>query len=295
MFGDNAEGSGDGLMWIDEGIHEELQESMNSGDLEETVQPDHPGIVAIRYIPPGTDLPTDASNPDGVDSTPLGGRSQALSWVLIGLGVIILLGVFFYTIRNRRQAKQEQERTAAVVGAFPVVVSKQGVSQVQAAQNRDEAMSKRVYDMSSPQYISAPPDLLGRHHSESDDSEGDEEIPLHVFQDDDTAPSRALPQGVSTSWRDQILRNSHEESGPFGGGISLDPNQPFVRPILDEEADRNGYQSSHSSSEYHSVYSGDGYGSSYYAGSSTDSHTRYSPERRSPSKLTAAFDQSEII
>ena len=327
MFGDNEEGIGDGLMWVDEIIQEALQQSMDSGDLEDVLQPEHPDIVAIRYIPPGTELPTNSKNPDGAISTPIGGRSTALSWVLIGFGLIILLGVFLYTLISRRHKREQDERTATVVGAFPVVVSRHSVSQFQKAQEREQSkyrkpmiskqsisqvqmenmrdeavMSKRSFDTTSPHFLSLPPELLGRNYSESDDSEGDEEIPLHVFQDDDTPPSRTPPHGISTSWRAQILRNSYEEDGPFGGGISLDPNQPLVRPILDEETDRSGHRSppernsAHSrSSQYHSVYSDD-YPSSFYAGSSlTDSPTRPSQTQQTPSKLTAAFDQSEII
>ena len=221
----------------------------------------------------------------------------------------MVVGVFLYSIitRNQNRQREEDERTAAVVGSFPIVVSKQKDSSSQKAQEQDEAYSRNsgLYDMSSPQYITSPPDLLGRHESGSDDSDGDEGVPLHVFHDDDHEGSpQTFPQGVSTSWRDQILRNPQDESSPFGdGGISLDPNQPFVQPILDEEVDKDGFpsrgfQSPRSqSSQYHSVYSEDyEYPDSYYAGSSlTDSDPHSSPERRSPSKLSVAFDRGEII
>lgn len=265
VYGDNT--AVGGLLWVDEVIHEELQLIMNTAELEAALQPEHPEITAIRYIPAGTELPTTPSpNPDATtDETSIGTTNSSLSWVLIGVGFFLVLAVVFvYTCLSRRRKMEEEERNASIqAGAFPVLVSQTNVARAQRAQRGSPNKAAKPFH-EIPRDYSYPPSS-NRDSSESDDSD-DEGVRLHVFHDDDNYSPRRIPKGISTSWRDQILRIPTEvtQSLPLGSGtsISLDPNQPFVRPILDDEHVGHNlsfpsieYQSSAEFTHYHSVNS----------------------------------------
>ncbi|CAB9525850.1 expressed unknown protein [Seminavis robusta] len=340
MFGDGSTsiGSTGGLLWVDEGIHEELQSSMDSGELEAMLQPYHPEITAIRYIPPGTELPNPppSSDPDEavIDEGFIGARSSAWSWVLIGLGFFLMLGVFLYIFISRRRDTLEEERSSTVqAGAFPVVVTKTNVDSVQDAESESpSSRAASTYAEISRYYSESSELILRRNQSDSDDDDDEEGIPLHVFHDDENSP-RQPPIGISTSWRDQILRDEAPLSPPSKGAvssISLDPSQPIVTPILDDEGghimmtpkSQSQQQSSPEYSQYHSVNSGTGseeyFGTSprnfhnmssaefsryhsAYSGSDAASTLSSSPrhwsptKHESPSKLKVAFDKAEII
>ena len=289
VFGDNAEGTENQLLWVDEEIQEELQQAMDSGELEQQVQKGQPDILAIRYIPPGTPLPN-PSNPGGVDNDSIGGsRTNVVSWALIGLGVLLMTSVVIYmTIIRRRYKREEEEHNAAVAGAFPSAVTQQNIAQIRLS-HRGESdrkdSSNNIYHEISKRYSNSSEVLPGnRSISDGGSSMGDED-PLLIFHDG--ASPRHLPEGISTSWRDQIIRDDHHESAS-----SLDPNRPFVRPVPQDDHSQSSY-----SQQYHSVAS-EGYDSSYAAGSSrtgSSHHSRASPSSRtSPSKLTVAFERSEI-
>jgi len=262
-----------GLSWIDQIVHEELKIAMNSGSLENAVRTEQPDVVAIRYIPAGTELPNnngDVNNPGEVEDIG-GGRSTGLSWVLMGVGFLLLAVVFCYMYITRRHQKreEEEERNAFVVGAFPVTVTSANLGGRDALYRSDNNFPETA----SSHYSTSPAKITksGVSYGYATDDEG---FPLHVFQDDNNSPQQ-LPQGVSTSWRDQILRDDKGIDG------SLDPNRPFVRPVLNDEGH----------SYYRSPETQD-YGSGSYESSSFASSPR---SRMSPSKLTVAFERREVI
>jgi hypothetical protein len=271
VFGDNTATTG-GLLWVDEAIHEELQSTMNTGELEAALQIEHPEIISIRYISPGAELPSKPlpNKDETTDETSISTTNSALSWVLIGVGIFLLLSVFTYAFISRRRERQEEdEREASIqVGAFPAVVSQTNVARARSSQRGSLNNAVKPFNGTPREYSYPPSSNLesNRNPSESDDSD-DEGVPLHVFHDDDNSP-RPIPKGISTSWRDQILRipTDISHSLPLGSGtsISLDPNQPIVRPILDDEQVGKSlsfpsmeHQSSAEFTLYHSVNSRD--------------------------------------
>lgn len=284
MFGDDPEGTENQMLWVDEGIQEELKLGMDSGNLEQQMQKAHPDILAIRYIPPGTVLPI-PSNPDGNngDNAPIGAdRRSAVSWTLVGLGLLIISSVVLYwTLMRRRIQDREEERNAAVVGAFPTEVTQQSINQMRKSEESNRSKrpgrSRRnpnIYQDISNQYSNSPevkPDSapFGEYDSNNNNSISDED-PLLVFQDG-VSPG----QRVSTSWQDQVLSRDNQ--------TSLNPDRPFVRTPGDD----------------HFESASEGYPSSYDAGSSRSSSPRHSTGNRSnhssPSKLTVAFTRSGEI
>ena len=287
MFGDDPEGTENQLLWVDEGIQEELKLGMDSGKLEQQVQKTHPDILSIQYIPPGTVLPI-PSKPDGNngDRGPIGvDQRSAMSWTLVGIGLLIILCVVLYwTLIRRRIQDEEDERNAAVAGAFPTEVTQQNINQMRRSEEPDRpkrsGRSRRnpnIYQDISNQYSNSPEVApgsrpFGEYDSNNNNSMGDED-PLLVFQDGDSP--RQPPAGVSTTWQDQILSGDNQNS--------LNPDRPFVRTP--------GNDQSESGSE--------SYPSSYDARSSRSSSPRRSTgsrsNRSSPSKLTVAFKRSGEI
>lgn len=284
MFGDDPEGTENQLLWVDEGIQEELKLGMDSGELEQQVQKTHPDILAIRYIPPGTELPT-PSNPDGNNngnSNPIGvDQRNAMSWTLVGIGLLLISSVLLYwTLARRRDHEEEEERNAAVAGAFPTEVTQQSINQIQR-QSQQSGESNRskgsrrtrkrsdIYQDITNQYSTSPEAVCDSRSSNNHDRMSDED-PLLVFHD--SVSPRQPPDGVSTSWQDQILSRDN--------GTSLNPARPFVR----------------SPGEHDSVSLSDGYPSSYDPGSSLSNSPHRSTGSRSkhpsPSKLTVAFTRS---
>jgi hypothetical protein len=269
VFGDDA--SEGGLLWVDEVIFAELQLRMNTGELEAALQPEHPEITAIRYIPLGTELPNAPSpNPnETTDETIFSTNNAALSWVLVGVGSFLLIAVFAYMFISRRREIEEEERNASIqVGAFPVRVSQTNVARAHSSQRGSFNKAANTFNKNQRgKYSYAHSSKLESNRNLSESDSEDEGVALHVFHDDDNSPRR-IPEGISTSWRDQILRIPTEvsHSQPVGSGtsISLDPNQPLVRPILDDEQVSHmlsfpsmDHQSSAEFTMYHSATSRD--------------------------------------
>lgn len=264
-FGDDVGGN---LTWIDESIHAEIQQAMDSGNLGQEIRKQHPDIIAIRFIPVGTSLP-DQSTPNPIDAgNNISGKSSSWSWSLIGFGIFLLAGVLLYMVISRRKNRREQdEHNAAVIGAFPIAVSPR-----QSVSPREKHSS-----ISSEKWLQR---CSSRDFFEDGDGLSDDNIPLHVFQDNDETSPKRFSRGVSTGWGQIYDGNNANRRSPFGGGtsISLDPNQPFVRSVLNDE-EEDGYRFEQSYSRYRSPGS-EGYGSSSYGSSPRHSDTS------SPSKLT---------
>lgn len=327
FFGDGAP-SENQLLWVDERVHDELQQYMNSGALERELQIEHPDIVAIRYIAPGTPLAPDPTNPsagvDGNTGDKVIGNNQKgiLSAVLIGVGALLAACVIIYMACIRRQREREQEeRNAAVGGAFPNTVSAQDVKQFQHATRSSgnsrssttrglRSQSNSIYAEISRRYSDSAEDMLVNRNM----AQGDTQDPLLVF-DDDLSQREDDAMDASTSWRDQIIGNGNIHSK------SLDPDRPFLRPVMNEEklndvsTDYSHFQSAVSDGHQSSFYSAisNDYPSSHDAESSHYSGSRSGGSRRSktsrssrrskkssstrpsPSKLTVAFDRGEVV
>ena len=288
VFGDDPEGTENQLLWVDEGIQEELKLGMDSGELGKEVQKTQPDVLAIRYIPPGTELPP-PSNPDSNNgnSDPIGvDRRNAMSWTLVGFGLLLISGVLLYwtLIRRRNQEEEEEEkRNAVVAGAFPTDLTQQRINRIQKqSRQRGESIrskgsrkarkSSKIYQDIASQYSNTPEPLRGSGRNGKNNNMTDED-PLLVFQDGGSP--RQPPDGVSTSWQDQILSRDNQ--------TSLNPDRPFVRYPGDDD----------------SVSLSEGYPSSYDVGSSHSGSRRHSTGSRSkhssPSKLTVAFTRSGEI
>ena len=288
-----ATANGGDLSWIDEGIFEEIQQAMDSGDIEREIQQEHRGVLSIRYIPPGTPLP---DNANGLDEGTISAKTPAWSWVLIGFGVFLLAAVFAYMVISRRNRRRHQEENeAAVVGAFPIAISPR---QIVVSEQGSYSAVDGYGEIAKQQSTSADRmDLNIRGNSSSPNRGGiiDDDNPLHVFDDDE--PSPRYPREVSTGWRQLLIpssggspRSARGDRSPFGGTfISMDPNQPFVRPHLNDE-DMNGYYTEPTNhTRYHSAQSEE-YDSGSFSGSSP-SHS----DTSSPSKLTISFERGEMI
>ena len=211
VFTNSSSQVADDFAWIDSWVQADLEEIMNTGGLDNV----DPAIAFIRYIAPGTDL----TNPGGSDSshstnsvemddntsTSAISSAPAWSWILAGFGFVGL--------------------TAAIV--LMAVYRKRSRLNDTSGSDFDSSPAK---DSSRGAFPAVPLEIL------DDNSEFDED---EIYEDDDGGggdEQHATTKPVS--WRQVPQPNTDKNDEYSRLEINVtDPNQPVVRPVLDEEAE----------------------------------------------------------
>jgi hypothetical protein len=199
-----SEDHGD-LSWIDEQVQAKLREVMIIGALD-TVDP---AIAHIQYIPPNTDLiilttddigtNTNSAVSDGDQEPRELSSAPAWSWVLGSFGFIGIVMALILLYRKRKNPNESTEFDS-------VVKSPKGV--------------KGAFPV--------PMDIV------DDNSEFDHD---EIYKDDDEEEKESEDFIIARppSWRQ--VSEHREQSSDFLQINSTDPNQPVVKPVLDEEAE----------------------------------------------------------
>lgn len=196
--------STDDLSWVDSMVRDEIELAMNTGELDNV----DPVISFVRYIP----LESNAISMEDINGHPSENeaateevpRDDALSsaptwsWILAGFGFFGLgIVVFVMTIYRRRRVRGE------------------GSNFDSAARNSTGAFP-------------VPVEIV------DDNSEFDNEI----YKDDDEEDEKAYVVRQPADWRQVNGLQVEGDSEFLRLEINAtDPNQPVVRPVLDEESE----------------------------------------------------------
>ena len=193
----------DDLTWVDSMVRDELELAMNTGALDFA----DPAISFVRYIPPpgDTNLTEDINGqiPDNsaAEEENLVNdevSSPTWSWIVAGFGFLGLgVAIFVMTVYRRRRMRREGDNVGS------------------ASRNSTGAFP-------------TPIEIV------DDNSEYDNEIYKDDEEDDENDGAASKP----VSWRQvpEIKVEGRDEFLSFHINAT-DPNQPVVRPVLDEEAE----------------------------------------------------------
>lgn len=229
----------DDLSWIGSMVQAELEEAMNGGALDDL----EAAISFVRYIPPGTELTNNSNSNngptkgDGADTsvtdsvqtgkdsgnTPLS-SAPVWSWILggfgfVGLAVLVILGFAAYKRRHRDDEFNDFDSPTKSM----------------ASRGRGSpTKSRRLSPMKGLGSFPVNPMEIVDDNSELDEAE--------IYQDsddDDNDPEQRGNNSRPISWRKVPEPHSDEENKEFTRLEinATDPNQPVVRPVLDEESE----------------------------------------------------------
>ena len=197
------------LSWLNIMVHEELKQSMIIGALDNV----DPAIAYIQYVPLNLDL-IESTDQDGLQNT---GNNAAIGeedpgdtelssgpawWIVAGFGFIGLAVVFLVLYRKRRNYVNDisefgSTQRSPKKGSFPV--------QIEILDDNSEFDHDEIY--------------------KDDDEEEKEEEDVIVAKPPSWRQVREEPLSAE---RSEFLRLDIN---------ATDPNQPVVKPVLDEEAE----------------------------------------------------------
>ena len=229
----------DDLSWIGSTVQAELEEAMNGGALDNL----EAAISIVRYIPLGFELATSNSNSDptkgdGADTavtdsvqTDKDGGNTALSsapvwsWILggfgfVGLAVLVIVGFAAYKRRHRDDNLNDFDSSTKRLAS-------RGRGSPTKRRHRSPVKGLGSFPVNPMEIV-------------DDNSELDEaEIYQDSDDDDDDNDPEQTGKSKPMSWRKVPEPHSDEENKEFTRLEinATDPNQPVVRPVLDEESE----------------------------------------------------------
>ena len=225
--------------WVDAMVQAELEEAMNAGALDDV----DAAISFIRYITPGTALTNNSSSTGGglLDTTDTssvqkggGDDNTALSsapvwsWILggfgfVGLAIVAIIGIAAYKRRNREETDNFDSPTKSMASR----------GRGSPLKGRGSPLKFRGSPRKGNGAFPVNPIEIVDDNSELDEAE--------IYQDHDDDGdniAREVTMSRPMSWRTVPEPPSDENEEYSRLEINAtDPNQPVIRPVLDEESE----------------------------------------------------------